>query len=228
MYEQLISNGFCDVRVVGFGSKWTGLMDKFRGIRNAMDADGLPDDDIFVFLDGFDSRIQMSPRVAVTRYVQHFPNNPALISKNNLWPFINNHIFLGSANSGMYMGPVHKVRKMLDACLLMKEEDNDQRCLNRVMNEGTAGVEIVIDHHKRVFRNLTHFERGPKCMPRNAVDAVFVSCPGEHSVSRWMRAVHEYFPYIKGQVMTVGLLVVLVIWLTRKRPNTESPKRPHD
>ena len=53
-FEELLNSGY-PIEVLGWGTKWNGFMDKFQGVKSYLDT--LEDDEIVVFLDGFDSMI---------------------------------------------------------------------------------------------------------------------------------------------------------------------------
>lgn len=217
LFEDLRENGFHEVRVVGFGSKWKGFMDKFSGIHDAIVADDVPDEEIVVFLDGFDSRIRLDPQLAVEKYEKGFPDRPVLVSRHGnmfsstplreMEAYALQKIFLGELNSGMYMGPAKRIRAMLSECLQTNASD-DQRAINMVKNSGN--VHIVVDQNDTIFENLSYEKRGPKCTS-GETNAAFVSCPGELSVDRYRRAVYEYVPYLWKEILLLVLLLLIMI-----------------
>ena len=56
MFEDLMNNSQgVEIKVLGWGKKWTGYNDKLKECYNYINE--LPDDDIIVIIDGFDSKI---------------------------------------------------------------------------------------------------------------------------------------------------------------------------
>jgi hypothetical protein len=56
MFEELVKNEFgVPVKVLGWGKKWNGYSDKSKGLLEYMKTKN--DEDIIVFVDGFDSKI---------------------------------------------------------------------------------------------------------------------------------------------------------------------------
>lgn len=210
LFKELINNRFStEIRVVGFGTKWNGFMDKIAGVRDAIISDGVKSGEIVVFLDGFDSRIRLDPALGLQRYKQLYPKQPVLCSLDTLIPFafVREKIFRGSLNSGMYMGPAGKVCSVLEACMKTNATD-DQRAFNLVHKSGS--LDIVVDRDQVIFHNLTYYERGPKCISDQSL-AVFVSCPGELSVSRYSRVFAEYVSYIWVEILLI-CVIIFIIW----------------
>lgn len=214
LFDDLKNNEFVEVKVVGFGSKWNGFMDKFSGINNALIEDDVNDDEIVIFLDGFDSRIRLDPKIALERYERMFPTHPVLISQENILfsaPILKDiegyakyKVFKGEANSGMYMGPAKKVRQMLSECLNTNESD-DQRSVNIVMNNNKY---IVKDTDRVIFENLIYSKRGSNCTS-DETNAVFVSCPAEISLRRWLRGFFEYIGYLWMELLIITIILIM-------------------
>ena len=60
MFEKLVNNDFSvKVKVLGMGKKWNGYIDKSIGLLEYMETK--KDDDIIVFVDGFDTKINKNP-----------------------------------------------------------------------------------------------------------------------------------------------------------------------
>ena len=208
LFDELINNKFVDIRVVGFGSTWKGFIQKFSEINRAIVEDAVPDDEIVVFLDGFDSRIRLDPNIALERYEQAFPSHPVLYSRD-LQDLYSKHshkrIFLGDLNSGMYMGPAGKVRRVLSACLELNESD-DQRAVNIVAKD--KKYEVIQDTQELIFKNLPRFKRGSKCNS-NETDAVFISCPGGKG---FKRSVESYIRYIWKDLLCFFIIFSLALF----------------
>ena len=130
-FEDLVNNDLnIEVKVFGWGTKWNGFMDKFKVPREYFNT--LNDDDIVIFVDGFDSKIIKSLDIAEKRfksmncrilisevpYIQrsgmfkyfsckmHFHEKLSeLFSSDNI-----DHI----ANTGLYMGYVKDLKFLFD------------------------------------------------------------------------------------------------------------------
>ena len=60
MFEELVKNDFdVPIKVLGWGRKWNGYSDKSKGLLEYMKTKN--DEDIIVFVDGFDTKINKSP-----------------------------------------------------------------------------------------------------------------------------------------------------------------------
>ena len=191
LFDELINNKFVDIRVVGFGSTWKGFMERISQIQKAIVEDAVPDDEILVCLDGFDSRIRLDPKIALERYEQAFPSHPVLYSKDLQdlpSKYLQKKVWMGDLNAGMYMGPAGKVRRVLSACLELNESD-DQRAVNIVAKD--KKYEVIQDTQELIFKNLAHFKRGPKCTS-DETDAVFISCPGDKGIKRLVESFTRY------------------------------------
>jgi len=211
LFDELINNKFVDIRVVGFGSTWKGFMDRISQIQKAIVEDAVPDDEILVCLDGFDSRIRLDPKIALERYEQAFPSHPVLYSKDLQdlpSKYLQKKVWMGDLNAGMYMGPAGKVRRVLSACLELNESD-DQRAVNIVAKD--KKYEVIQDTQELIFKNLAHFKRGPKCTS-DETDAVFISCPGEKSFRRFKRSVESYTRYIWKDVLCCFIIFCVALF----------------
>ena len=152
MFDELMQSGH-DIIVGGWGTKWTGFMNKIRFCRDV--AARQPPNTIVIFLDGFDTKILKNPKVAVERFLEYgcrvlvsdgtIENQlPALIRQRI--PAVEGH---SVANSGLYMGYAADIYDILNKVLHVEHKD-DQRGLNIVMQSEPPG-RVVIDKACRVF-----------------------------------------------------------------------------
>lgn len=208
-FDELIKGEYAEsIRVIGFGSKWNGYMDRVLQLRNAIVSDNVSDDEIIVCIDGFDSHIRLNPQIALERYEQNFPNHPVLVSMNIGLSFISNFVFLGNLNAGMYMGPAKKVCNMMSEMLKTGEKD-DQRALNIVNNKNYSN--IIMDERKMIFHNLEFNERGSGCTSHKS-KAVFLSCPGQLTFPRFVRGLFDYsFYYVVIIVILISMTCVIIM-----------------
>ena len=66
-FEDIKNNKFAiDVVVLGWNQKWNGFMDKFKAVRNYLNT--LNPDDIAIFIDGFDTRINQPYNIIKQRF----------------------------------------------------------------------------------------------------------------------------------------------------------------
>ena len=178
MFDELMQSGH-DIIVGGWGTKWTGFMNKIRFCRDV--AARQPPNTIVIFLDGFDTKILKNPKVAVERFLEY--GCRVLVSdgtiENQLPALIRQRIFAveghSVANSGLYMGYAADIYDILNKVLHVEHKD-DQRGLNIVMQSEPPG-RVVIDKACRVFCNLSRTERSPRKYQKK--DAVFVQFNGQ-------------------------------------------------
>ena len=94
LYEQLIDNDYdINVFTLGYGVKWNGLRDKPRAVLNYLTY--VPDDDIIIFLDGFDTLIKKPLDVTLRRFKEFCKDNKTkvLLSKEQCYNDQNNVFF---------------------------------------------------------------------------------------------------------------------------------------
>lgn len=204
LFEELIHNEYdVPVRVLGWGTTWNGFLDKYKGmVEYLKDKD---DDDIVVFLDGFDTRINKDPKDIEQLFKSY--DCGMLVSKDPepLGGYISRKVFEtcskgNIANSGLYMGYVKYVRTVLDDALSMTCED-DQRNLNQLCSKYDF---ITVDEEQIIFENIA-----PLTMNKNS-DAIFVSYPATLSLQRVVRSLQEYSQFFKWQFI-VSVIVLLVV-----------------
>lgn len=204
LFEDLIHNEYdVPVRVLGWGTPWNGFLDKYKGMVEYLNEKD--DDDIVVFLDGFDTRINKHPK----DIEQIFKSLDCgmLVSKDPepLGGYITRKVFEtcsgdAVANSGLYMGYVKYVRKVLEDALSMSCED-DQRNLNQLCGKYDF---IKVDEDMLVFENIA-----PLTMNKKS-NAIFVSYPATLSVQRIMRSMQEYAQFFRWQFI-IAMAVLLVV-----------------
>jgi len=215
LFEQLVNNSHgVPVRVLGWGTKWNGFKDKFIGMVEYLKDKN--DDDIIVFLDGFDSEINHPLCNLLERFQQ--TNCKVLMSKE---PHLGYSFLKGisksvygdcrsnlTANTGMYMGYAKYLRIVLQDSLQSSCSD-DQVVLNKMCKKYPF---IRVDKHEVIFKNI----------PQNKTkqpneQAIFVSYPGSPSMARYTRAIKEYTQFFYFKLMLVMLvLMYLFPKLTRK------------
>lgn len=169
LFKNLINNDFgIKVKVLGYGKKWTGFKMKFELLYEYIK--NLPDDNIIVFVDGFDTKINGNLEKAKDIFIKN--NYKVLFSKDNS----NNFFFLRKiftlcknnimVNTGLYMGRVKYLKIIFEKILKEKCKD-DQRMINKNCSEFNF---IEIDEKEEIFFNFIKKNINTK--------AIFIQYPG--------------------------------------------------
>jgi len=205
LFEELVHNEFdVPVKVLGWGTKWNGFLDKYKGMVTYLREK--EDTDIVVFLDGFDTKINKDPKDIVAMF--EACDCKMLVSKDPepMGGYISHQVFdacVGDsiANSGLYMGYAKYLLQVLEDALQMTCED-DQRNLNALCGKYDF---IKVDEDKKIFENIAPLTT------RRTSDAVFVSYPASLSMQRVVRSLREYSQFFKWQFIISMLLLLAVL-----------------
>jgi|SRR5210317_436144 len=201
MFEELINNEFgIPIKVLGWGTKWNGFSDKYKGVYKYLE--NKKDDDIIIFLDGFDTKINKNPQNVLELFKKY--DCRVLVSKDPV-PFgLFSRMIFGicgdksTANSGLYMGYAKELKSFLDEALSEKCED-DQTNLNTLCQKFEY---IKVDENEKIFKNFGPTDKDIK------TNALFVSYPGTFSFNRYIRSLYEY-----TQFMYMYILCTLILAL---------------
>ncbi len=174
--NNIINNDYnIKVNVLGMGQKWTGFKMKYELVYNYIK--NLDDNKIIIFIDGFDSHINGSINKAVDIFKKH--NYKVLFSKNPkiLGSFLDKKIFSTCyedliANTGLYMGYVKYLKKLLSFLLQVKCKD-DQVSVNRNCHQFNF---IKVDSQELIFKNIP-FGQLSKINTKN-YKQIFLGFPG--------------------------------------------------
>jgi len=204
LFEELIHNEYdVPVRVLGWGTKWNGFLDKYRGMVEYLKSK--KDDDIVIFLDGFDTKINKDPKDVVSMFKAC--DCMMLVSKDPepLGGYISHKVFnacVGEsiANSGLYMGYAKYLLQVLEDALRMTCDD--QRNLNALCGKYDF---IKVDEDMKIFENV------PPLTTRRTSDAVFVSYPASLSMERVVRSLREYSQFFKWQFIISMIILFAVL-----------------
>jgi hypothetical protein len=201
-----------DIVVLGFGTKWKGFIEKARVINKFLMT--LPDDEIVVILDGFDSFIKNTYGVEekfkkMDCKVLYSVNGPSGFSKyipGQLNNYITNTVFSKCidnfiANTGLGMGYIEYF-KIVYTNLLNGKSDDDQRNINEMCSQMPF---IKLDTQHIIFENCETMD----CV--NSSSAHFCQLPGELSFSRIKRAVVEYTPFFIFEIVIFIFFIVFYI-----------------
>jgi hypothetical protein len=202
LFEELVHNEYdVPVRVLGWGTQWNGFLDKYKGMVKYLREK--EDDDIVVFLDGFDTKINKDPKDVVALFETY--DCKMLVSKDPV-PYgpLSRTVFSTcqadlTANSGMYMGYAKYLLQVLEDALEMECED-DQRNLNTLCGKYDF---IRVDEEQKIFENIAPLNM------RKTSDALFVSFPGTLTMDRIYRSLKEYSQFFRYQfIFSIILLLV--------------------
>jgi hypothetical protein len=205
MFEELVKNEFgVPVKVLGWGTKWNGFSDKYKGMSKYLETK--KDEDIVIFLDGFDTKINKNPQNVVKLFKEY--DCKVLVSKNPPWFF--QTLIFGEcndsiANSGLYMGYAKYLKHFIDEALELKCED-DQRNLNTVCQNNDY---IKVDKDETIFKNINPFQNDKN------IETIFVSYPGTISLNRYLRGFVEYTQFV--YIYVLCLLVLGLAFFPQKQ-----------
>jgi hypothetical protein len=211
-FEDIVGNQHgVKVDVLGFGTKWKGFMEKARVIYNYCRA--LPEDEIVVVIDGFDSEILKSLKGLEKTFRDL--NCGVLLSKNIASPsrLLNAKYkkFFGTckggitANAGLYMGTAGHLVLFLQS-VLNEDSTDDQVNFNRVCTQFDW---VRVDTEEIIFYNKPNLE------PSKPGQAYFKSTPGtSSSIQKYIRSFHAY-PWYQSLTAMCITIIVLGIFLWR-------------
>jgi hypothetical protein len=200
MFEELVNNEFgVPVTVLGWGTKWNGFSDKYKAMTKHLETKN--DDDIVIFLDGFDTKINKNPREVVELFKEC--NCKVLVSKDPEVPGKPlTHLIFGkcgeksTANSGLYMGYAKELKSVIDEALAEKCED-DQTNINTVCQKSEF---VKVDEEEKIFKNFGPLDK------KHDSDAIFVSYPGSPGFDRYTRAIVEYTQFLYMYILCLLIL----------------------
>lgn len=210
MFEDLINNEFgVPVKVLGWGTKWNGFSDKYRGMSKYLETKN--DEDIVIFLDGFDTKINKNPHNVVKLFKEC--DCKVLVSKDPEVPgkSLTQMIFgkcgdSSTANSGLYMGYAKYLKNIINEALSLKCED-DQTNINTVCQNTNF---VKVDEEEKIFKNFGPIDK------KHEVDTIFVSYPGSPGFNRYTRSLVEYTQFIYIYILCL-LVLSLAVFPQRQR-----------
>jgi hypothetical protein len=143
------------ITVLGMDSKWNGFMDKLNGVYNHILT--LPNEELVMFLDGFDVFINSSLDGVEEMYKKF--DKKVLFSKENDVNFITKYItkkIYGNGkdttilNSGLYIGTVEHLKILLKYIIEENKWNDDQIAYNYCLKKFDF---IGIDEKEELFKN---------------------------------------------------------------------------
>ena len=209
-FEELVNNKFgVSVTVLGMGTKWNGFMDKVQGVSSYIEK--VQDDEIIIFVDGFDSYILKSLDGLEETFKSLDCN--ILVSEHSMSlvpKYFTNKIF-GSckndrvANSGLYMGYAGSMKKFQNA-ILNETSSDDQTNLNLVCSKFPK---LKVDTECVIFKNISPHQKVETLYESKAF---FGQTPGTFTFNRWTRAMKEYVPFFIPEII-LTILVMYFLYL---------------
>lgn len=202
LFEKLVNNEHdVPVKVLGWGTKWNGFSDKIKGLLDYIQ--NKSDDEIILFIDGFDSLVNKPVDDKLIEIFKQYDCG-VLVSRDREGSgrLLSRRIFGNcgayTVNSGMYMGYVKYLKKLLSEEINMKCLD-DQRNFNTLCNKHDF---VKIDSDEKIFRNFTPYQKN------HETDAYFISFPGTLNVIRQIRASKEYLQFIIKPILVFIILAI--------------------
>jgi hypothetical protein len=191
LFEQLVHNDFdVRVKVLGWGRPWNGYSDKSKGLLEYIN-ESKSDDDLIIFVDGFDSKINRDPKDVKTIFDSYgckvlFSKDPESFSRavtRAIFPSCSDAV----ANAGMYAGYAKYLKIILEDELSRTCQDDQVNFNDMICNTYDF---IQIDTEQKLFENIATTNHGKKS------DAIFVSYPSTLGIRRALRSITEYLQYL--------------------------------
>lgn len=220
LFDKLINNKHSvHVEVLGWGTKWNGFQDKIVGVLNFLKTQ--PDDEIVIFVDGFDSIIKNDLSTVKQKFEQYdckvlfsMDTNPQNMLLKPFGYLAQQTIFdtcytNKTANTGMYIGYTKYLKMVLNDISKSKCKD-DQVVANKLCKKYDF---IKVDIHNKIFKNYVHEpinNQQSKEFLQN--DAIFVSFPGTFSWSRVSRFIPEYLQFFYKYIVILHLILIAVFF----------------
>ena len=201
MFEELVNNDFgVKVKVLGMGKKWNGYLDKSKGLLEYMETK--KDDDIIVFIDGFDTKINKDISNVKSLFESYkckvlFSKHPDMLDIGFRFPKCDDK---NIGSGGMYMGYVKHLTVLLKESLKPKCQD-DQYNLNALCKKYDF---IKVDDKEVIFKNFSPFDK------KESVNAVFVSYPGSITLERMSRHPKEYMQFFYIYILFINIALLAV------------------
>jgi hypothetical protein len=207
-FNDIVNNKYgIDVVVLGWGTKWQGFMHRLKIYREYLET--LFDNDIVVFIDGFDSYILKS----IDDLEETFKSLDCkiLVSENTFSKsYLGKRVFgtcknNTTANAGLYMGYVSDLKNFMKEISLQTSPD-DQKNLNTVCKKFQN---LKIDTESVIFKNINQFQSIENFKQTNAY---FGQTPGAFSVNRYVRMIPEYTQFLIPEII-LFILIVYFLYL---------------
>jgi len=195
-----------DIVILGFGTKWKGFIQKAIVIQEYLNT--LPDNELVVIIDGFDSYIKKTHGLR-----EEFENMDCmvLVSLNKsslpkiLDVYTSKRVFINCknnyiANSGLCMGYVQYL-KIMWSKITNGPSNDDQRNLNLACNDLPF---MKIDLQNKIFQNCANMGEV------NRSNAYFCQRPGTMTITRLLRGIQEYYEYFIPEIIGLFILITVI------------------
>ena len=217
--------------VRGMGHRWEGYVKRHRELLQFLHT--VPDDDVVINVDGFDTIVLCSLDEIVQKFkamrcdllFSMTADNGNLIQKYVQWKL---GFYGEKANAGMFMGYAFKMREFIEK-VLASGEYNDQIVVNRMLGS------IKIDTNQEIFCNVLntsglHIHNG-ELWYKNKKPCL-LSAPGCVDLRPFLRAINvrtskltcnagqrlkEYYQYFIIEIMLLLFLFYIALRRMRKQ-----------
>ena len=199
------------VVVLGYGDKWEGFLQRAKVINEYLNT--LPDDEIVVVIDGFDSYIKKHDSTVIEKFLSmdcgvliSVVKGCEILSYFPDWfaTYFTEKVYGKGkvANNGLMMGRVEYLKILFGEVIPNGPSNEDQRNLNMVKHKLSF---LKMDVFQAVFDNCSSVEE-----VENST-ACYCQIPGKASFSRLIRGLYEYLPFFKYEII-IFTLFFLVTW----------------
>jgi hypothetical protein len=216
-FDELIKKN-PEIIVLGLGTPWKGFVYRIQVILDYIN--NLPDDEIIVIVDGFDTIIKKTEgledkfKSKDCGVLYSIDDNWGL---SNIIPSFINKYFVKKVygtckdnltlNAGLSMGYVKYIKEVYNK-ILIGDSSDDQRNLNKACNSLPF---LKIDKDHEIFQNCSSLEQVEKST------AFICAIPGEMSFDRYLRGMLEYSKYFIPEIIIFILIIILIILKIKKK-----------
>lgn len=223
LFDKLTKNEFNKkIDVVGWNTKFRDYFDKINQLIKY--ANTKNDNDIIVYLDGFDSLINRNFTDSELKKLFLSYKTNILISKDPINLLLIDNKSIGKEiyninygkyendilpNMGMFMGYV-KDLKILFNCMIKQNNEDDQKALNKCYNSN-----IKIDTENKIFINTKYNDY---ISNKNNINSIFVSFPFGNTNTKYDNKRIRRFIFKENiNYMLIFILFILITILLIKK-----------
>ena len=223
LFDKLTKNEFNKkIDVVGWNTKFRDYFDKINELIKYINTKN--DNDIIVYLDGFDSLININFTDNELKKLFLSYKTNILISKDPINLLLIDNKSIGKElyninfgkyendilpNMGMFMGYV-KYLKLLFNCMIKQNTEDDQKALNKCYNSN-----IKIDTENKIFINTKYNDY---IKNKNNINSIFVSFPFGNTNTKYdnKRIRRFIFKENINYILIFILFILITILLIKK------------
>lgn len=216
LFEKLINNKFnIKIDIIGWNTKFS-YIDKINNLLNYID--NKSDNDIIVYLDGFDTLININYKnnELLKLFLEYktkilFSEDPInlLLIDNKLIGKELYNINFGKYNDnikpsmGMFMGYV-KDLKILFKCMIKQNLEDDQKALSKCYLSN-----MKIDKYNKIFLNTKYYYYDNN---RNDINSIFISFPFGFTNTEYDNKRLTRFIFVEKKKFIIILLLLISIF----------------